>query len=161
MNRALCYIQIYKIYNYIFNCIFYMYLCILNIYIYIVCVYMYTCTSWPNSATCVSQARGKYSLPCRSHPSPSSECPWEFYGHECCPRMISATTEMNAATFGGEENCHLVACRKYFKGQENNTKPKQNAAFGWSYGKMGQVDGPYWDQDKWPNLVTNMDKTQC
>lgn len=121
------------------------------------CVYMYTYTSWHNSATCVSWAGGKYSLPCRPYPSPSSERPWAFYGREHCPRMISATTEMNAATFGEEENCHLVAYSKYFKGQENNTKPKQNAAFEWSYGKMGQVDVLYWDQDKEPNLVVNMD----
>lgn len=75
--------------------------------------------------------------------------------------MISATTEMNAATFGAEENCHLVTYSKYFKYQENNTKPKRNAAFEWSYGKMGQVDGLDWDQDKWPKLVVNMDKTWC
>lgn len=122
---------------------------------------MYTYISWHNSATCVSQARGKYSLPCRPYPSPSSECPWAFYECECCPRTISATIEMNAATFGAEENCHLVADSKYFKGLENNPKPKWNAAFEWSYGKMGQVDGLYWDQDKWPNVAVNMDKTQC
>lgn len=75
--------------------------------------------------------------------------------------MILATTELNAATFGAEENCHLVADSKYFKGLENNTKPKWNAAFEWSYGKMGQVDGLYWDQDKWPNLAVNMNKAQC
>lgn len=123
------------------------------------CVCMYTYTSWHNSATCVSQAGGKYSLPCRPYLSSSSECPWAYYGLECCPRMISAPTEMNAATFGEEENCHLAAYSKYFKGQESNTKAKQNAAFEWIKMKLWEdgTNRQYWDQDKWPNLVVNMD----
>lgn len=51
-------------------------------------------------------------------------CPQACYEHKRCPAVISATTEVNAATSGAEENNHSVAHSKYLKGQESNNKTK-------------------------------------